>query len=123
MVLLVSCNTVAPDSSTNDNLPEDTASCPEANSDSDKALEVYMGDTVNYMDATGLKQGIWLAWYDDYGTLKTQRQYRNDTLHGIYVDHDSTGNVIVDGKYYLGNKTGDWVYYSTDGTVDSTATY
>ena len=37
-----------------------------------------------------LLHGIWKEWYLD-NTLRLEQTYKNDNLHGISIDYDSTG--------------------------------
>lgn len=102
---------------------DDTTSCPEGTSDFNTAMEVYMGDTVNYMDENGLKQGVWLDWHQQGGNMYWERFYVNDTLHGFYTKYYADGNIKEYGEYNWGERSGHWDYYSNMGIIDSTVNY
>lgn len=81
------------------------------------------GDTVNYRDKNGLRQGIWLDWYDSgLYEIKNEREYRNDTLNGIYIDYHDNGRYKITGEYAMGQAVGTWTFYDENGTLDSTYT-
>ena len=46
-------------------------------------------------------------WYLD-NTLKLEYSYKNDNLHGISIDYDSTGKKDSEKMYKDGLKDGEW---------------
>lgn len=101
---------------------------------------VDLGDTVNFTDENGWKQGIWkirVEGLDEFeitpfgasealqldGKVREIRQYYNDTLHGIYKSYDMFNNfrMCVKGKYIMGKKDGLWEYpcIREDSTFES----
>jgi len=51
-------------------------------------------EKINFTDASGLKQGEWLDFWPE-GTIKTERNYRDDMLHGYYKEYDERGKLLV----------------------------
>ena len=60
---------------------------------------------INRTDASGLKQGEWLEFYPD-GSIKTEKNYRDDLLHGYYKEYDDRGKLLVTLLYDSGKVTG-----------------
>ncbi len=88
---------------------------------------VDLGDTLNYTDEKGWKQGIWEYRGDGWkkvkitpvlksenrqleGTVQMVRQYYNDTLHGIYESYRISGDfeLCIKGTFILGKRDGLW---------------
>jgi len=62
-------------------------------------------ERINHTDATGLKQGEWIDFYTG-GGIKTERNYRDDQLHGYYKEYDERGRLLVTLLYENGKVTG-----------------
>ncbi len=62
-------------------------------------------ERINQTDAAGQKQGEWLEFYPG-GAIKTERNYRNDLLHGYYKEYDERGRLLVTLLYDNGKVTG-----------------
>lgn len=62
-------------------------------------------ERINQTDAKGMKQGEWLEFYPD-GSIKTERNYRDDMLHGYYKEYDERGRLLVTVLYDTGKITG-----------------
>ncbi len=60
---------------------------------------------INRTDESGLKQGEWLDFYPD-GSIKTERNYHDDLLHGYYKEYDDRGRLLVTLLYDNGKVTG-----------------
>lgn len=60
---------------------------------------------INHTDASGRKQGEWLDFYPG-GAIKTERNYRDDQLHGYYKEYDERGKLLVTLLYENGKVTG-----------------
>jgi len=62
-------------------------------------------EKINFTDASGMKQGEWLDFYPE-GNIKTERNYRDDMLHGYYKEYDERGKLFVTLLYENGKVTG-----------------
>jgi antitoxin component YwqK of YwqJK toxin-antitoxin module len=62
-------------------------------------------ERINFTDAAGMKQGEWLDFYPE-GNIKTERNYRDDQLHGYYKEYDQRGTLLVTLLYENGRVTG-----------------
>jgi antitoxin component YwqK of YwqJK toxin-antitoxin module len=62
-------------------------------------------ERINHTDASGLKQGEWLDFYPG-GGIRTERNYRDDQLHGYYKEYDERGKLLVTLLYENGKVTG-----------------
>ncbi len=62
-------------------------------------------ERINHTDAAGLKQGEWIDFYPG-GGIKTERNYRDDQLHGYYKEYDERGRLLVTLLYENGKVTG-----------------
>lgn len=60
---------------------------------------------INRSDASGLKQGEWLEFWPN-GIVKTEKNYRDDLLHGYYKEYDDRGRLTVTLLYDNGKVTG-----------------
>jgi antitoxin component YwqK of YwqJK toxin-antitoxin module len=60
---------------------------------------------INRTDESGMKQGEWLDFYPD-GSIKSERNYRDDLLHGYYKEYDDRGRLLVTLLYDNGKMTG-----------------
>lgn len=58
-------------------------------------------ERVNRTDTSGLKQGIWKEFYDD-GKIKTEKNFKDDQLHGFHKEYDSKGNLTIAIRYNNG---------------------
>ncbi|GIS72513.1 MAG: hypothetical protein CM1200mP10_20900 [Candidatus Neomarinimicrobiota bacterium] len=50
--------------------------------------------------------GIWKEWYLD-NTLKLEYAYKDDNLHGLSIDYDSTGKKDSEKRFKNGLKQGE----------------
>ena len=55
-------------------------------------------EEINRTDNNGNKQGVWKEFYED-GKLKTEKNYRDDMLDGLYKEFNTKGNLVVVLKY------------------------
>ncbi|MFZ4058592.1 MAG: hypothetical protein ACOYKE_10660 [Ferruginibacter sp.] len=78
------------------------------------------GDTLNIIDAKGLKQGKWVLsvgeirgepGYDEEG------MYKNDKKDGMWRRYNSTGDLIAFENYRFGGKDGAQEYFSFLGDL------
>lgn len=87
--------------------------------DTGQTFEIYNGDTINYVDANNLKQGLWKI----FNHMKNLPGYRPDQVveEGYYKDSRKTGiwkryypnGNIKDEIEYINNRTGGYykIYY------------
>jgi uncharacterized protein len=59
-------------------------------------------DRINRSDSKGLKQGDWKDFYPN-GTIKTERTFKDDQLHGYYKEYDNKGNLVLTMLYENGS--------------------
>jgi len=62
-------------------------------------------ERINFTDASGMKQGEWIDFYPG-GSIKAERSYRDDQLHGYYKEYDERGKLLVTLLYDNGKVTG-----------------
>ena len=53
-----------------------------------------------------------LITYDEYGTLVSESNYKNNKIDGRYVEYYYNGNVALQGFYNLGFKDSVWIEFS-----------
>ena len=53
-----------------------------------------------------------LITYDEYGTLVSESNYKNNKIDGRYVEYYYNGNVALQGYYNLGFKDSVWTEFS-----------
>lgn len=75
-------------------------------------------ERINQTDAAGLKQGEWLEFYPG-GAIKTERNYRNDLLHGYYKEYDERGRLLVTLLYDNGKVTGTEIDNSAEIDIEN----
>lgn len=63
----------------------------------------YLVETIriNRKDENGIKQGRWLDFYPN-GNKKTEYNYFNGKLHGIYREYDINGKILSEKRYVNG---------------------
>ena len=74
-------------------------------------------ERINHTDASGMKQGEWMDFYPD-GSKKTERNYRDDLLHGYYKEYDEKGKLLVTLLYENGKVTGTEIDNSTEIDIE-----
>jgi len=55
-------------------------------------------EKINRTDNKGLKQGGWKDFYPS-GTIRSEKTYKDDLLHGYYKEYDSRGNLVLTMLY------------------------
>ncbi len=55
-------------------------------------------ERINRIDPEGFKQGEWKDFYEN-GSIKTEKTFRNDQLHGYYKEYDSRGKLVITMLY------------------------
>ncbi|NLA48351.1 MAG: hypothetical protein GX876_02680 [Bacteroidales bacterium] len=55
-------------------------------------------ERINRTDSKGLKQGPWKEFYPS-GNIKTEKNYRDDLVHGYYKEYDSKGRLTLTMLY------------------------
>lgn len=110
------------------------------------SFEIWEGDTVNKIDADGLKQGLWLEYHES-GKVKKRTYYLNDiphggesgfykngkvrytiiwnqgVPHGFYQIYYQSGYVKKSGVWVNDKNVGALVEYYNTGTVERRSTY
>ena len=59
-------------------------------------------DRINRADSKGLKQGVWKEFYPG-GGIKSEKNFRDDQLHGYYKEYDSRGILVLTMLYDNGS--------------------
>jgi len=59
-------------------------------------------DRINRVDVKGLKQGVWKEFYPA-GGIKSEKNFREDQLHGYYKEYDARGVLVVTMLYDNGS--------------------
>jgi uncharacterized protein len=62
-------------------------------------------EKINNIDNNSLKQGKWLEFFDN-GVIKTEKNFRDDLLHGYYKEYNEKGKLILTLLYDNGKVTG-----------------
>ncbi len=55
-------------------------------------------ERINRTDSSGYKQGVWKEFYPD-GKIKTERNFKDEQLHGFYREYDKKGNLSIAIRY------------------------
>lgn len=63
----------------------------------------------------GKPVGLWQWFYSD-GSIKREEEFYAGKPEGLYMEYDTLGNVIVNGKYFDGQKEEEWFYTIGDYT-------
>lgn len=74
-----------------------------------------LAEKVNYID--GKHEGV-SEWYSLKGVVLKSFVYENDELHGIAKTYNGKGELLVEGRYKRGKKTGVWKYYTNGELVN-----
>lgn len=59
-------------------------------------------EKIDRKDADGLRQGVWKEFYPS-GSIKSEKSFRNDMLHGYYKEYDEKGNLVLTMLYENGS--------------------
>lgn len=59
-------------------------------------------ERINRSDVKGLKQGVWKEFYPA-GGIKSEKNYRDDQLHGYYKEYDTRGILVLTMLYDNGS--------------------
>jgi len=59
-------------------------------------------ERINRVDGKGLKQGVWKDFYPT-GSVKTEKNYRDDLLHGYFKEYDNRGILVMTMLYDNGS--------------------
>jgi uncharacterized protein len=62
-------------------------------------------EKINIVDDKNLKQGKWLNFYKN-GIIKSEKNYKDDILHGYYKEYNEKGKIILTLLYDNGKVTG-----------------
>ncbi len=63
-------------------------------------------ERINSIDLSGKRQGKWLDFYGN-GTIKIERNYKDDFLHGYYKEYNDKGKLLITLLYDNGKITED----------------
>ncbi len=75
----------------------------------------------NYID--GMMYGIWEGIYKSTGKTAFKGEYIEDEPNGKHIYYYSNGKKMLEGKYEVGLKLGDWKRYDENGLVVLTIEY
>lgn len=59
-------------------------------------------ERINRVDSKGLKQGEWKEFYPN-GSVKAEKNYKDDLLHGYYKEYDNRGLLVLTMLYDNGS--------------------
>lgn len=59
-------------------------------------------ERINRIDANGLRQGVWKDFYPG-GSVKTEKNFRDDLLHGYFKEYDIRGVLVMTMLYDSGS--------------------
>ncbi|MGB8492568.1 MAG: hypothetical protein WCE64_16060 [Bacteroidales bacterium] len=59
-------------------------------------------ERINRTDSKGVKQGVWKEFYPD-GSVKSEKNYKDDQLHGYYKEYDNRGKLVMTMLYDNGS--------------------
>jgi antitoxin component YwqK of YwqJK toxin-antitoxin module len=59
-------------------------------------------ERINRIDNKGLKQGVWKEFYPG-GSVKSEKSYKDDMLHGYYKEYDNRGILVMTMLYENGS--------------------
>lgn len=58
-------------------------------------------DRINRVDSKSMKQGVWKEFYPD-GGVKTEKNFKDDQLHGYFKEYDARGILVLTMLYENG---------------------
>jgi hypothetical protein len=91
-----------------------------------KEQPVVDGVQVNQYDNDGVKQGIWVTYYDKYyydGTLESKGNYINGSREGKWVFYTTGGDLDYECNYKNNKLNGLWVAYYQNGNFYNRGNY
>jgi antitoxin component YwqK of YwqJK toxin-antitoxin module len=71
----------------------------------------------------GLKQGEWKHYYITSNKLRFKGNYVEGFPDGKHVFYYESGKKMLEGKYQMGDKQGEWKRYNEDGLLFLTIDY
>lgn len=82
----------------------------------------FFGDSsvVDYKE--GRWDGRFIIYYSS-GNVDTERNYRQDVLHGRFYKGTMNGTPLVKGQYRNGKMYGTWYYYEQNGALREKISY
>lgn len=89
-----------------------------AEAESSQTWDIYKGDTVNYTDANGRKQGHWIYWYTTGGQKKEEGEYKNSRKEGIWTKYYENGNTWSEITYKNNKAAGPYTTYFSNGQTE-----
>lgn len=78
---------------------------------------IFENDTVNITDEEGLKQGLWLYFFNDGKTISQKGEYIDSKKEGIWQTFYENENPKTSITYSKNRQTGYAIIYYDDGTI------
>ncbi len=78
--------------------------------------QINQNDTINQTDKNGLKQGIWIIYYNN-GEKKSEINYENGVPKGKAIFYYPNGNIRESGNWQVDHWVGDYKYYYESGQL------
>lgn len=88
-----------------------------------QSFEIYKGDTVNYTDANGKKQGHWIYWYTTGGQVKEEGEFKNSRKEGLWTKYYENGNLWSEITYKNNKSAGPYTTYFSNGQVEESGEF
>lgn len=82
----------------------------------------FFGDSSVVDYSEGRWDGRFIIYYAN-GHVDTERNYRQDVLHGPYYKGSMEGKTLVKGQYRNGKMHGTWYYYEANGKLREKIVY
>jgi antitoxin component YwqK of YwqJK toxin-antitoxin module len=82
----------------------------------------FFGDSSVVDYDKGRWDGRFIIYYAN-GNIDTERNYRQDVLHGRYYKGSMEGKTLVKGQYRNGKMHGTWYYYEPNGKLKEKIVY
>lgn len=79
--------------------------------------ETYKGDTINYTDQQGRKQGKWIIFSSQQTRIIEQGFYKDNRKHGVWKKYYSNGNLQSEITYKKGAPRGTTKIYYRNGNL------
>jgi len=81
-----------------------------------QSFKIYNNDTINYSDASGLKQGEWIYFLNDEISISQKGKYINSKKEGIWLSYYDNGNIKSSITYIKNKQDGYAIIYYENGT-------
>lgn len=98
--------------------------------------QVYKDSVVSYNYSSKVEGQLeyLITWYDNYQT-ELSRDYKNGKLKNLHyatsmigyvknwIDYYDNGNIYIKGQYLNGKKTGEWITYNDNGSIQKVESF